>query len=160
MKSCVPKYQKMNSFNYKIGNAWNMLPFEIKDGHFKTVNTFSKHVKKHYISKYVKTCAVKNCYICNKHQLGTEFETALVKNHIVLSLHFLTGSILHSQANPVPPYKQTIHTLCTTHAHNPLVLRVNLIHFWVGPTSANFVCGLIPGQLQESFRLIYSCLMM
>ena len=66
MDTCKPKISKMNSINFKTGTAWNTLPFEIKNGHYKTIKTFSKHVRKYYISKYDKTCQVRNCYICNK----------------------------------------------------------------------------------------------
>ena len=57
---------KINSINYKLGCSWNELPIEIKDGSFKTIGTFSKHVKKHYLSKYSTSCTIANCYICNR----------------------------------------------------------------------------------------------
>ena len=57
---------KINSINYKLGNAWNELPFTIKDGTYKTVRTFSKHVKHYYLSKYNIHCELNSCYICNR----------------------------------------------------------------------------------------------
>ena len=57
---------KMNSINYKIGSAWNELPFEIKNSNFKTVSTFSKNVKAYYISTYTDKCEIRNCYVCNR----------------------------------------------------------------------------------------------
>ena len=57
---------KINSINYKLGNAWNELPIEIKDCHYKNTHTFSKHVKAHYLSKYKRNCNIENCYICSR----------------------------------------------------------------------------------------------
>ena len=67
LKTYPNDFSKMNSLNYKIGKVWNDLPFDIKDGMYRTIDTFSKHVKKHYLSQYEKiTCQVKNCYICKR----------------------------------------------------------------------------------------------
>jgi len=66
LKSHNNENSKMNSINYKIGNAWNELPFDIKDGLYRTVSNFSKHVKKHYLSKYDRDCKIKKCYICKR----------------------------------------------------------------------------------------------
>ena len=57
---------KMNSANYKFGKAWNELPFEIKDGLYKTTRTFSKHAKQHYLSKYDTPCKIRHCYVCKR----------------------------------------------------------------------------------------------
>ena len=57
---------KINSLNYKIGTAWNELPYDIKETSYKTMGTFTKHVKKHYLSKYDIECKLRNCYICNR----------------------------------------------------------------------------------------------
>ena len=64
--TCFTSVSKINSLNYKIGNAWNTLPFEIKSRSYKTLYTFTKTIKSHYISKYSKVCEVKKCYVCNK----------------------------------------------------------------------------------------------
>ena len=57
-------YSKTNSLNYKIGNAWNELPFTTKDTQFKTVGGFAKHVKTIYLSKYSRECKIRKCRIC------------------------------------------------------------------------------------------------
>ena len=57
---------RMNSINYKLGIAWNELPFDIKNGFYKTAGTFSRHVKKYYLSNYETQCKIMNCYICNR----------------------------------------------------------------------------------------------
>ena len=64
MKIPNNKCSEINSLNYKLGNVWNDLPFDLKDGHFRTIQTFSKHVKNHYSSSYKKHCEIKHCYIC------------------------------------------------------------------------------------------------
>ena len=59
------KFLEINSINRKIGLAWNNLPKTIKESKYKTVNTFTKHVKEFYLSKYQIECVKLNCYICN-----------------------------------------------------------------------------------------------
>ena len=58
---------KINSINFKFGSTWNDLPFVIKDGYFRTVATFSKHIHMHYLSKYDQPCAIENCFACNRY---------------------------------------------------------------------------------------------
>ena len=57
---------KINSINSKVGNAWNVLPFEIKCTDFKNIGAFSKLMKRHYLSKYTPDCIKTNCYVCKK----------------------------------------------------------------------------------------------
>ena len=57
---------KINSINSKVGLWWNDLPHNIKSCNFKTIQSFSKHVKKHYLSKYNITCTDTRCYVCKK----------------------------------------------------------------------------------------------
>ena len=59
---------KANSLNVKIGKIWNELPFDIKCRNFKTIATFTKHIKNLYISSYSTECLVRHCYICKKHK--------------------------------------------------------------------------------------------
>ena len=66
IKTHTNKTAEMNSINYKFGNVWNELPFDIKDGFYRTVGAFSRHVKKYYLSRYETQCKLINCYICNK----------------------------------------------------------------------------------------------
>ena len=53
---------------FKIATCWNSLPLEIKSfkENPKSINYFSKIVKKYLINKYNVTCPKPNCYICNK----------------------------------------------------------------------------------------------
>ena len=57
-------FTRMNSINFKIGNCWNSLPIDIKMLAFKTLPTFSKRIKTHYLSKYPTNCDQRNCYNC------------------------------------------------------------------------------------------------
>ena len=55
----------VNSINLKFGTLWNELNSEIKNkAHKITIATFTKNVKKEYISRYSETCIKENCYIC------------------------------------------------------------------------------------------------
>ena len=55
----------VNSINLKIGTLWNELDSEIKNkAHKISIKTFTKNVKKIYISKYSDVCSKENCYIC------------------------------------------------------------------------------------------------
>ena len=55
----------VNSINLKIGTLWNELESEIKNkAHKISITTFTKNVKKMYISKYSDVCCKENCYIC------------------------------------------------------------------------------------------------
>ena len=48
-----------------MGIPWNELDSEIKDrAHKITLSTFTKNVKKDYISRYSEVCIKENCYIC------------------------------------------------------------------------------------------------
>ena len=61
----INKFLEINSLNLKIGRSWNALPFSIKDNKFKTIDSFTKHVKELYLSQYKNECLIPNCYICN-----------------------------------------------------------------------------------------------
>lgn len=55
----------VNSINLKVGIPWNELNSEIKDlAHKRTLATFTKNVKKDYITRYSDVCTKENCYIC------------------------------------------------------------------------------------------------
>ena len=61
----INNFLEINSINLKIGRSWNDLPFNVKDNNFKTIDTFTKHVKELYLSKYITDCLIPSCYICN-----------------------------------------------------------------------------------------------
>ena len=57
---------KTNSLNYKIGKAWNALPTSVKEKTSFTISTFTRSVKKSFLSKYRDShyCGNQHCYIC------------------------------------------------------------------------------------------------
>ena len=56
----------VNSINLKVGTVWNDLDSEIKNkAHTVTIATFTKDVKKSYISRYSDVCIKENCYTCD-----------------------------------------------------------------------------------------------
>ena len=63
------QFLEINSFNYKIGCAWNNIPKS-----FKTNLNFKKRSEKRFVSKmknyllntYNTPCSIVNCYICNR----------------------------------------------------------------------------------------------
>ena len=57
---------KINSLNYKIGSSWNQLDSEIRIYLSKTLQTFTRHVKRCFLSQYQDECKIKSCYICNR----------------------------------------------------------------------------------------------
>ena len=60
---------KMNSFNYKIGSAWNNIPNDIKETiKLRTISEkgFASRIKKFLLKKYDNRCSIVNCYICNR----------------------------------------------------------------------------------------------
>ena len=56
---------KMNSINYKVGTAWNELDQSVKEHALQSLPTFTRNVRKWYISKYKETCNIDHCYTCN-----------------------------------------------------------------------------------------------
>ena len=60
---------KINSFNLKVGNAWNNIPDDIKAKlNFKkrSEKRFASKIKSYFLKSYDKPCSVSNCYICNR----------------------------------------------------------------------------------------------
>ena len=62
---CKPLNQ-MNSLNYKAGTSWNELASDVKKYATKTLQTFTQHVKRWYLSKYSKICKIDRCNICRR----------------------------------------------------------------------------------------------
>lgn len=60
----ITKSIETQSINSKVSSTWNELPDYLKNHRFNSFHTFSKAVKKYYISKYFTTCQNTNCYIC------------------------------------------------------------------------------------------------
>ena len=58
-------FWKINSINQKVGKSWNELELSIRNNAYKTLATFTHHVKRWYISKYSSNCPIIDCYICN-----------------------------------------------------------------------------------------------
>ena len=62
-------FLKINSFNYKIGTAWNNIPFVIKEKiNFKkrSEKGFANMMKSFLLKSYDQPCSILNCYICNR----------------------------------------------------------------------------------------------
>ena len=60
---------KINSFNYKVGSAWNNIPSDIKSKHkYKKSSEkgFASKIKNLLLKKYDEPCNVLNCYICKR----------------------------------------------------------------------------------------------
>ena len=57
---------EINSLNYKVASCWNGLPFELKTNAHKSLQTFVKYVKLHFLAEYETECAIPNCYICSR----------------------------------------------------------------------------------------------
>ena len=59
-------FQRINNLVYKIGHSWNNLPLDIKALDGITERCFTKKVKSYYLSNYLESFYVDNCYICNR----------------------------------------------------------------------------------------------
>jgi hypothetical protein len=49
--------------SYRIGTVWNNLPTSLKQSR-TSIHTFSKNLKKSFLSKYNNPCDIPNCFIC------------------------------------------------------------------------------------------------
>ena len=59
----------INSFNYKVGSAWNNIPSDIKSKlkyKKRSEKRFASKIKSFFQKRYDKPCTVLNCYICNR----------------------------------------------------------------------------------------------
>jgi hypothetical protein len=61
----IRHHMQKHSLNFKVGHSWNSLPGNLKSISNISLNSFSRNVKKHYLSLYEVTCSVHNCYSCN-----------------------------------------------------------------------------------------------
>ena len=60
---------KINSFNYRIGSAWNSIVSSIRqtlDDKMKSEKCFVQNIKRNILDTYNKPCSIHNCYICRR----------------------------------------------------------------------------------------------
>jgi hypothetical protein len=54
------------TINYKISICWNNIPLELREKTSSSVQTLTKNIKYHFISKYTTNCTHPNCYVCGR----------------------------------------------------------------------------------------------
>ena len=62
-------FLKINSFNYRVGEAWNNIPSNIKiNSNYKrrSEKCFASKIKDNLLKSYTIPCSIRNCSICKR----------------------------------------------------------------------------------------------